>query len=144
MFGGPFDDAFAEPSKRFFDQVRDGRFVLVTSVIVEAELAEAPKSVRDLWDEMLAVAEVAEVSEDALALRQAYLKEGILGEKSANDALHVALASVARCELIVSWNFRHIVHFDKIRLYNAMNVLQGYPEVGIFAPTEVVHYEEDV
>ena len=38
------------------------------------------------------------------------------------DALHVAQATVASCRVIVSWNFKHIVHFAKIPLYNAVNV----------------------
>ncbi len=54
------------------------------------------------------------------------------------DALHVALATVAECRLIVSWNFRHIVHFDKIGLYNGVNMSLGYAMISIHAPPEVI------
>jgi hypothetical protein len=74
---------------------------------------------------------------DAAALQEAYLKAGILSARSEDDALHVAIATVARCSLIVSWNFRHIVHFEKIPLYNAVNTLKGYGTIGIFSPLEV-------
>jgi len=84
---------------------------------------------------------VVEVSEEALNLRDAYLETGIVTEQWANDALHVAIATVAGCSLIVSWNFKHIVHFEKIPLYNAVNTLRGYGTVGIFSPLEVVKYE---
>ena len=52
--------------------------------------------------------------------------------------MHVALATVAECRLIVSWNFRHIVHFDKIGLYNGVNMSLGYAMISIHAPPEVI------
>ncbi len=59
-----------------------------------------------------------------------------------DDALHVAIATVSSCSLIVSWNFKHIVHFDKIKLYNAVNILKGFSEIAIFSPLEVISYEK--
>jgi len=76
-------------------------------------------------------------------LRDAYLQAKIVTPKYADDALHVALATVAGCTLIVSWNFQHIVHFQKIPLYNAINVLQGYQPIAIYSPREVIHYEDE-
>lgn len=64
--------------------------------------------------------------------------------KSEDDALHVALATTSGCAMIVSWNFKHIVHYDKIRLYNAVNILRGYDEINIFSPWEVIDYEERI
>jgi hypothetical protein len=54
----------------------------------------------------------------------------------------VAVATVSKCDLIVSWNFKHIVHFDKITKYNAVNALHGYGKIGIFSPLEVIDYED--
>jgi hypothetical protein len=45
---------------------------------------------------------------------------------------------------VVSWNFRHIVHFQKIPLYNAVNILKGYDQIGVFSPLEVLSYEEGI
>jgi len=71
-----------------------------------------------------------------------YVSSGVVTEKSLGDALHVAIATVSGCDLIVSWNFRHIVHFDKIPKYNAVNVLNGYGHIGIYSPSEVIHYDD--
>src|SRR5689334_24647727 len=87
-----------------------------------------------LFDELLASAEVAPISPEALELQRAYLDAEIVAPKWATDALHVALATLARCALIVSWNFKHIVHFEKIPLYNAVNTLKGYASVAIYSP----------
>ncbi|MCG3198990.1 MAG: hypothetical protein HUU16_04465 [Candidatus Omnitrophica bacterium] len=54
----------------------------------------------------------------------------------------MALATILACRVIVSWNFRHIVHFQKIPLYNAVNRLMGYSEIGIHTPLEVIADED--
>jgi len=143
VFGGICDDEFQQASLTFFEQVRSGQFVLVTSAVVQDEMAAAPPTVRRLFEEMLGLAEVADVTASALDLRDAYLQAGILTPKYSEDALHVALATVAGCPLIVSWNFQHIVHFQKIPMYNAVNTLQGYQPIAIFSPWEVIRYEDE-
>ena len=143
VFGGVADEEFAEDSRTFFDQVDQGRFVVVTSGLVADELARAPSEVRELFERLLAKAELVEVDERALALQAAYLDAEILTPKWADDALHVGLATVAGADLIVSWNFRHIVHFEKAPKYNAVNALHGYREVAIHSPSEVIAYEDN-
>lgn len=114
VFGGVFDDEFAGPSRAFFDEVRRGRFRICVSSIVLEELRSAPEAVRLLYAEFSPGITILEVSEAALRLMQAYLSAGIVGERWRADALHVAAATVVGCRAIVSWNFRHIVHFEKI------------------------------
>ena len=65
-----------------------------------------------------------------------YIELGVVPERSLADALHVAMATVSECELIVSWNFKDIVHFEKIPKYNAVNVLNGYGQIDIHSPLE--------
>jgi predicted nucleic acid-binding protein len=143
VFGGAYDQGFEQTSNTFFDQVRSGRFHLVTSAVVQAEMEAAPTQVQQFFDYMLPLCEIVAVSAEALKLQEAYLNSGIVTPKWEADALHVAIATVAECALIVSWNFRHIVHFEKIPLYNAVNVLNGHPEIAIFSPLEVVEYEDE-
>lgn len=137
VFGGAFDEEFRQASRSFLDRVRIGRFHLVTSAIVLREIQPAPEKVRELFTEMLERADIAPIDEDARSLQQAYLEAEIVSERWRNDALHVAVATVANCSAIVSWNFKHIVHFQKIPLYNAVNVLHGYGEIAIHSPLEL-------
>ena len=143
VFGGVFDNEFRAPSEGFFEEIRKGRFSLVTSAVVQAEIYPAPQQVKELFEEMLAIAELIDITEEAISLRDAYLETKIVSANYSDDALHVALATVSECSLIVSWNFRHIVHFEKIPLYNAVSTLHGYKGIAIFSPLEVIHYEED-
>ena len=84
------------------------------------------------------------VDEEVLALRDAYVAAGIVSERWADDAAHVASATIAKADLIVSWNFRHMVHFDKIRAYNSVNTAQGHQRIDIRSPLEVIDYEDEI
>ena len=143
VFGGVFDDEFREPSKAFIDAVRAGRFTLVTSELVRREIAVAPQAVRQLFDEMMPLAGIAAITAETIQLQQAYLNAGIVPERFAADALHVALASTSGASMIVSWNFRHIVNFQKIPKYNAINKLHGYGDIAIYSPLEVIQHEDE-
>ncbi len=87
---------------------------LCVSEVVHQELTAAPEKVNAVFREFLPGAQLLDIDPDALELQQACIAEGILTEKWYDDALHVALASVAECNVIVSWNFKHIVNFRKI------------------------------
>jgi predicted nucleic acid-binding protein len=143
VFGGVFDEEFSEPSKAFIDAITAGSFILVTSELVREEIATAPEAVRQLFDDLLPVARIAAITDEALQLQQAYLRAAIVSERFATDALHVALATVSGTSMIVSWNFRHIVNFQKIPKYNAVNKLSGYGDIAIYSPLEVVEREDE-
>ena len=142
VYGGMFDDAFQQSSKKFFDQVRLGRFQLLLSAVVRDELEAAPPNVRTFFQTVQSNAEIADITPAALDLRDAYLAAKIVGRRWSTDALHVALATVSGCRVIVSWNFKHIVHFQKIPLYNAVSAVHGYGPIAIHTPQEVTDYEE--
>jgi predicted nucleic acid-binding protein len=142
VFGGVFDEEFEGPSKAFFDAIRKARFLLVTSELVRQEIQAGPKSAQKLFFDILPLVDIADITAEAIKLQKAYTDAGILSEKYSTDALHVALATVSLSSLIVSWNFRHIVHFQKIPMYNAVNKLNSYSEIAIYSPLEVIEYED--
>jgi predicted nucleic acid-binding protein len=142
VFGGIVDEEFEAASRAFFQQVRAQRFTLVTSALVRQEVQAAPQEVRALFAEVIAIAEAVDIVEEAVRLRRAYVDAGIVRPKALADALHVATATVNRCTLIVSWNFKDIVNFRKIPLYNAVNTLHGYGSIAIYSPREVIEDED--
>jgi predicted nucleic acid-binding protein len=144
VLGAVFDDEFKGPTAVFFEQAHRGRFSIALSALVEDEIADAPQDVRDFYDAVAQYAEIITPSREAIGLQQAYLDAGVVTRNWAGDALHVANATVAECDVIVSWNFRHIVHYDKKRKYNAVNVLHGYETIDILTPAEVIEYEEEL
>ena len=73
-------------------------------------------------------------------MAEAYLKHRILTHNYRDDARHIAIATVAGADLVVSWNFKHIVHFEKIQKFNAVNIEMGYKPLSIYSPREVTTY----
>jgi hypothetical protein len=84
------------------------------------------------------VGELVSLSEEIERLRDAYLQAGVLGPASVGDAEHIASASIAGAELVVSWNFKHIVLYEKIAGFEAVNILHGHRSVRIYSPKVVV------
>lgn len=144
VFGGVGDDEFASLSRAFFDRVAGGEVTVLVSQITYNELAAAPSCVRRVL-ERLEPGQVEEVpaGQEVRALADAYAAHGALGGGARDDALHVAAATVAGADAIVSWNFRHIVNLDRIRKFNGVNALMGYRPVEIRSPLELLHDNEN-
>jgi len=68
-----------------------------------------------------------------------YIEEGVVSEEYLVDAQHIAIATVSRVDVLVSWNFKHIVNLSKIRVYNSVNLKYGYPLLEIRSPREVLY-----
>jgi predicted nucleic acid-binding protein len=144
VFGGCFDAEFARESQLFFEAVRAGEFAVVISPRTVAELRRAPNQVQRIWASLKeGQVEMIEFSPEIAFLRDAYLTAGILAPAQAGDAEHIAAASVAEVDFLISWNFKHIVHYDKMRGYKAVNLLHGYPEIEIHSPKEVVRINDE-
>jgi len=143
VFGGVFDPEFASPSLAFFDRVRARAFEVVISALVVDELEDAPAQVQSLFADLAPVVVSVEIGVEAYNLQQAYLDARVVSRTSETDALHVATATVSGCRAIVSWNFKHIVNFRRIPLYNGVNQMQGYGPIAIHTPPEMALDEED-
>jgi len=144
VFGGCFDEEFAAESKQLFTEIMSGFFEVVVSRTTLDELNRAPERVQkilaDIPEEFV---EFFDAGDEADKLATAYLEAGILGKSSMGDAEHIAAASLAEVDFVVSWNFKHIVHYDKIRAYQAVNMLKGYKPILIYSPKEVVEYDSE-
>ena len=139
VFGGCFDDEFKTESVRFFEEVRLGQFVVVVSNVTLDELELAPDRVRGVLAGLPPQqVEIVNTSPESDRLRNAYLEAAVVGPASTNDAAHIAVATISSVDLVVSWNFKHIVHFEKIGGYEGVNTLRGYRSPRIYSPQEVV------
>ena len=139
VVGGCLDEAFREASVKLLSLFISGDAVFLMSNLLVQELSPAPLEVQHVLDNLpVANVERLDISDEALQLQAFYINELVVGPACANDALHVALATVAHADVIVSWNFKHIVHLDKMRGFNAINLREGYPQLTILSPLEVI------
>lgn len=142
VLGGCEDEEFREYSRRLIAQFAQGESTLVLSELTIRELEDAPEVVRRV---LASVAETniesLQLTPEADELARAYVREAVVSERMIVDAQHIALATVARVDVLVSWNFRHIVNLRRIHAYNAVNLKRGYPLLDIRSPREVLSDE---
>ena len=144
VIGGCFDPEFEKWSNVLFKNFEDKILVPLTSAVVEKEIEFAPAEVQQKFENFLKLEpEIIQLNQEILEIRNAYLAKAILKPKFANDLLHIAIATYANADVLVSWNFKHIVRFDKILLYNSANIELGYRQIQIYSPMEVARNEKD-
>jgi len=141
VIGGCFDPEFDTWSRGLIEDLRAGRFRLVLSDVTATEIEQAPIQVRELHAKLIPFAEILSITEDALILLEKYEAHGVLDARFRNDMLHIALATTAEVDVLVSWNFQHIVRLDKIQQFNGINLELGYKPLAIYSPREVTTYE---
>lgn len=142
--GGYFDEEFKEATNGLFQRLVHNEIVFVISDLLELELLNAPTPVKELLhsfpDEKF---ERVELTEDMITLADHYISEKVVGQTSLSDCRHIALATIHRVDVLVSWNFKHIVNLDKIKGYNSVNLRLGYPMIEIRSPKDLVNYAND-
>ena len=142
VIGGCEDAEFSEGSLALWSQFKSGKYLMAISELVVRELEGAPQAVKD---RLLEIPNEHKVmlpdTQDSIELAETYLKRGIIGPGSRADALHVALATTGGTDVLVSWNFKHIVNLGRIRHFQAVNLELGYPALEIRTPKEVLSYE---
>jgi predicted nucleic acid-binding protein len=142
VVGGYFDDEFCTDTMKLFDRIKNNDFTVYISEISRLELIPAPKHVQEIINlippnDLI----ILEFTEESRQLAENYINEKILGFASIDDAYHIAIATVNRIDVLLSWNFKHIVNWDKIRLFNAINIKNGYPPIEIRSPKDLLKYE---
>ena len=144
VFGGVYDIEFEEETALLFEKVNLGLVICVYSNLTETELLNAPERVRiffmSIKDEHK---EKVQVTPEALQLAQTYVEEEVVGETSLDDCIHIATATLNKVDILVSWNFKHIVNVYRIRGYNSVNLRAGYSTLNIHSPKEIVGNENE-
>ncbi len=143
VIGGCLDPEFALDSNALFEKFIKGEYVAVLSQTVFDEIRRAPEEVRALVKKLPedSVEEV-EVTQEALMLAETYIRLGVIPDHSYTDAVHIAVATVHHVDVLVSWNFKHIVNLKRIHGYNSVNLREGFRSLEICSPREVI-YDED-
>ncbi len=144
VWGGYFDQEFAPITVEFFDAVCAGRFTALISDTLVQELIEAPSHVQDPFERVLRTpCERLRSTDEIERLRDGYLNARVVSAKYAGDALHVAHATVARADVVESWNFKHLVNPRRERAFNAVNLSLGYGLISILTPMDIVRGSGD-
>jgi predicted nucleic acid-binding protein len=143
VFGGLYDEEFSFYTELLFERIKNSEFEIIFSNVTEDELENAPKRIKEtikLLPKDSTIFVKSNVESAKLAKR--YIEEKVVGATSYADCLHIALATIHNSNILVSWNFKHIVNVVRITGYNAVNLIEGYKQIDIRSPRELINYED--
>ncbi|MBF0369517.1 MAG: PIN domain protein [Magnetococcales bacterium] len=139
VIGGYLDKEFKEWSVPLVESFQSGSRIIVLSNITILELDRAPSKVKSVLEKIPeSHRESVILTDEAKSLAKNYIQAGVISAKKSADAQHIALATIHRVDVLVSWNFKDIVNLNQIRGYNAINLRLGYPLLEIRTPREVI------
>ena len=141
VIGGYFDDEFNADTRLLFEEILRGEYKLVISDLTVRELVNAPERVRTLLRDLKIDFEVIAVTQESIDLASDYINEKVVGQTSLDDCIHIATATIHKLDLLVSWNFKHIVNVIRIRGYNSINLRNGCSTLEIRSPKDLINYE---
>jgi predicted nucleic acid-binding protein len=142
IFGGLYDEEFKEFTEPLFERIKNFEFKIIHSNVTEQELENAPERIKATI-KLLPENSTKFVKSDieTINLAKKYIEEGVVGATSYADCLHIALATKHNANILVSWNFKHIVNVVRIVGYNSVNTAEGYKPIDIRSPRELMNYE---
>jgi len=143
VIGGCFDREFAEWSNLLFQEFIEGKKIAVISEVVVEELSKASNNIQNRINDIdSSNLEIIFRNTEVDLLAFQYIESGAITTKYKEDALHIALATYYNVDVLVSWNFKHIVNLNRILKYNSVNLSNGYKIIEIRTPKEVISNEE--
>jgi len=143
IFGGLYDEEFKEYTEPLFERIKKSEFEIIYSNVTKQELENAPDRIRATV-ELLPKDSTVYVKSDieSANLAKKFIDEGVVGPMSYADCLHIALATIHNANILISWNFKHIVNVVRIVGYNSVNIAEGYKPIDIRSPRELMTYED--
>lgn len=143
VIGGCEDKEFSPWSIRLFEEFYKGLRVAVVSDLTRRELEKAPESVKKVISSLPDISiENVFLTDEAEILAQNYVNERAVSARHIVDAQHIAIASMERVDVLVSWNFQQIVNLSRIHAFNAVNLKLGYPILEIRSPRDIIYEKE--
>ena len=142
VVGGYYDDEFRLDTQQLFREIQARRYDIVISNLTLKELIKSPENVRTLFRDLTINFNEITVTDECVELAMEYLKENVVGQTSMDDCIHIATATIYKVDILVIWNFKHIVNVHRIRGYNAVNIKNGYQTIDIRSPKNLISYED--
>lgn len=148
VFGGFFDKEFDNDTAKLFEYIKKSKSEIIYSNVTLKELENSPTKVKNLIKDLEEEEKISMtciiIDDEAEKLAQTYINEGALTKKCEEDARHIAIASVhGEVNILVSWNFKHMVNLTRMQKYNSINIRLGYKSIEIRNPKDI-SIQEDI
>ena len=130
----------ANSTRELFREIRNGKFNAYISELVLREIGKTRGLKRERLLSLINTYKIPwlEVTPECMELTEKYMGREIFPSKYRDDGLHIAIATVHQIDVVVSWNLRHMVKLRTRREVKAINIVEGYKEIEICTPMEVI------
>jgi predicted nucleic acid-binding protein len=131
-------------TKRLWEDIKAGKYEVVISELTLVEMRNCPEPKRSFLREAITqiISVHVERNDESQRLSDLYVEIGGLPPKSRDDATHIAIATISSCDIILSWNFRHIVNLRAMTAVEAVNIKEGYKPIRILSPAMILEERE--
>ncbi|MEM4228086.1 MAG: PIN domain-containing protein [Candidatus Caldarchaeum sp.] len=139
VFSAFYDERAPERQRltqQFWNSLKEYEALCSQLVLDELERVGDPV-LREKLRELAHGCQVLAIGEAEQELARAYVAAGVVSARYIADALHIAVAVLGGADILVSWNFRHLVRRSTRLLVNYVNAQRGLPSLEILAPPEV-------
>lgn len=128
-----------------WEQIKSGKYDVYLSNITLNEIDDCGEPKRSFMLERIKEIDLTIVDAHTQVdeLSYEFIKLGILKEKSIDDCMHIATALLAKCDIIVSWNFKHIVNDKTIEGVKTISKTKGFEEIKIYCPSILIGGDDD-
>ena len=144
LFADDTPEKMQDTNRLWEKLISDEYEIFISDVVInEMRLCAEPKR-KQMLEKMRQIHfQVLSETDEITELAAEYVKGGVLKEKSLDDCLHIAYAVINNCDVIVSWNFKHLVNFKTINKIKVVNIIHRYKEINIITPTMLVEEEDE-
>ena len=131
-------------TEKFFSEVEAGKYEIYISEAVMTEINAADGVKFAMLDELIEKFKPIELEfdDEVTQLAESYIEYGVLSRNHYTDLLHLAFASANGMNVLVSWNLNHLVRMKTFTLGNNVNRTNGYHEIMLFTPQQVIEHED--
>lgn len=125
-----------EQTRKVWEILQTEKYEVIISDLVLAEINECKEPKKSILKEYLAQINYkrVDITEETEEIANEIIDNGILNSKSFDDCLHIASAILNDCNIIVSWNFKHMVNVDTINGVRKITFAKRYNNIDIYAP----------
>ena len=117
--------------------------LLVTGFAVLAELEQAPSPKREEALGLLHGLEVLPPDQEIDEIVAVYLANKLMPAEALGDAHHLALASYHHCDILVTWNCKHIANANKLPHIRRINALLGLETPVLATPLQLLEKDDE-
>ena len=132
-------------TRQLWEMFKAGKYEVYLSTVTLEEVADCPEPKRSEFRKYLEQIEytVLGITDEMEIVAHKIIEMGILTKKSYDDCQHIAAAILAGCDIITSWNFKHIVNVKTARGVKTITTLEGYKDMLIYPPSALIEEDED-